>query len=62
MDSNNHQDDMLDPSNCRAEFYMDILWTPPRYFLSYAYPMPLTSLGDKVGKGIIPLAYAGQHG
>lgn len=62
MGSNNHKDNLLDPSNCMAEFYMDILWTPPKCFLSYAYPMLLTSLGDKIGKAIIPPTYAGQCG
>lgn len=60
MDSNNLQDNFLDPSNYRAEFYINILWTLPKCFLSYAYPMLLTSLGDKVRKEIIPFTYAGQ--
>jgi len=60
MDSNHHQDNLLDPSNNRAEFYMDILWTPTKCFLSYTYPTLLTLLEDKVRKAIILLTYAGQ--
>lgn len=51
---------LLDPSNYGAEFYMNILWTPPKCFSSCAYLMLLTLLAGKVRKKIIPLTYAGQ--